>query len=108
MPQPDKLSLYQSGIGHYTRQDFAAARADFERALTLDPDLGDAHQALAHVHERLGDYVAALAAARRAVECNPTDPLAYTTLSICCQRQGMIPEAEAAKARAAQLQAGSA
>lgn len=107
MADDEKVSLYRSGIAHYTRQELDQARADFERALEIDPDFGDVHQSLAHVFERLEDYDAALASARRAVECNPDDALAYTTLSICFQRKGMIPEAEEAKATAADLQARS-
>lgn len=107
MPDLDELALYRSGITHYTHQEFEAARVDFERALEINPDFGDVHQSLAHVHEKLEHYDAALASARRAVECNPDDALAFTTLSICFQRKGMIPEAETAKAAAADLQARS-
>lgn len=104
MADTDKIALYRSGIGKYGRQDFAGARADFEQALRLDPDFGDAHHSLAHVLEKLGDLDGALAAARRAAELNPEEVLAHTTLSVIYMRKGMVPEAEAAKALAAQLQ----
>ena len=52
----------------------------------------------------MGDYDAALEAAKRAVECNPDDFLTHTSLSIFYQRKGMIAEAEAEKALAAELQ----
>ena len=104
MSDQDKMALYKSGLSKYTQQDFPAALADFQQAIAIDPDFGDVHQAIAHVHEKLGDFDAALAAAQRAVECNPDDFLAHTSLSMFYQRKGMIPEAEQEKAIAAQLQ----
>ena len=50
------------------------------------------------------DLDAALACAQQAVEHNPEDFLAHTSLSIFYQRKGMIAEAESEKALAAQLQ----
>ena len=52
----------------------------------------------------MGDFDAALDYAKKAVECNPDDFLAHTTLSMFYQRKGMIPEAEEEKAIAARLQ----
>ena len=56
------------------------------------------------MHEKLENFDEALLAAKKAVACNPEDALAHTSLSMCFQRKGMIPEAEAAMAQAAQLQ----
>ena len=100
----DRIELYKSGLGKYAQQDFAGARADFERALELDPDFADVHHCLAHTLEKLDDLDGALLAARRAVELSPDEVLAHTSLSVICMRKGMIPEAEEAKARAAELQ----
>ena len=102
-PDEDKVELYRTGVAKYSQQEYAAALEDLGRAVDIDPDFGDAHQAIAHVHEKLENYDDALAAAQRAVACNPDDALAHTSLSICFQRKGMIAEAEAAMARAAQL-----
>ena len=99
-----KMALYKSGMTHYARQDFQAALADFGRAIEIDPEFADVHQSLAHVHEKLGDFDAALESAKKAVELNPDDFLAHTSLSMFYQRKGMIPEAEAEKALAAELQ----
>ena len=62
---------------------------------------------MAHCHEKLGDLDQALSCAQKAVEFNPNDFLAHTSLSIFYQRKGMITEAEKEKAIAAQLQPGS-
>lgn len=103
-PIEDKVALYRQGVAKFTRREYSAALDDLGRAVALDPDFGDAHQAIAHVYEKLESYDDALAAAEKAVACNPDDSLAHTSLSMCYQRKGMIPEAEAAMARAAQLQ----
>ncbi len=100
----DKIALYLSGMNKYATQDFEGARQDFEAALQIDPAFGDIHHSLAHVFDKLEDTERALASARRAVELNPEEILAYTTLSIMCMRKGLIQEAEDAKARAADLQ----
>ena len=104
MAETDPKVLYKSGMGKFVRQDFAGAVEDFTQAVTLDPNYGDVHQALAHAYEKLGDLEAALAACQRAAVCSPDDFLVHTSLSILYQRKGMIPQAEAEKAIAAQLQ----
>ena len=100
----DKMALYKSGITRFGQQDFQGALEDFNAALALDPDFGDVHQSVAHVHEKLGDYDAAIEAAKKAVACNPDDVLTHTSLSIFYQRKGKIAEAEVEKALAAELQ----
>jgi len=100
----DKIELYRTGVTKFTRQEYPAALEDLFRAVEIDPEFGDAHQAIAHVHEKLENFDEALQAAKKAVACNPEDALAHTSLSMCFQRKGMIPEAEAAMAQAAQLQ----
>ena len=104
MAEMDKTVLYRSGIGKFVQQDFEGALNDFHQALELDPNFADVLQAAAHVYEKMGDFDAALEYAKKAVECNPEDFLAHTTLSIFYQRKGMIPEAEEEKAIAARLQ----
>ncbi len=104
MSRTDLISLYKSGLAKYAGQDFPGARVDFEKALELDPDFGDLHHSLAHVLEKLGDLDGALASARRAVELSPDEVLTHTSLSVIYMRKGMIPEAEAEKALATDLQ----
>ena len=100
----DKIELYKSGMMQFAQQDFAGAIETLTRALEVDPSYADAYQAMAHCHEKLGDLDAALTCAKQAVEHNPDDFLAHTSLSIFCQRKGMIAEAESEKALADQLQ----
>ena len=104
MVDQDKIALYKSGMGKFALQDFAGALGDFAQALAIDPEFADVHQSMAHCHEKLGDLDQALSCAQKAVEFNPNDFLAHTSLSIFYQRKGMITEAEKEKAIAAQLQ----
>lgn len=99
-----KLELYKSGMMKFAAGDFGGALDVFGQALELDPCYADVHQSMAHCHEKLGDLDAALYCAQQAVEYNPDDFLAHTSLSIFYQRKGMIAEAEREKALAAQLQ----
>ena len=100
----NKIDLYKSGMAKFSQQDFSGALADFDQALILDPEFADVHQSVAHCYEKLGDFDQALSAAQKAVEYNPDDFLAHTSLSMFYQRKGMIAEAEREKAIAAQLQ----
>jgi tetratricopeptide (TPR) repeat protein len=104
MAEQDKIALYRSGMDKYAQQDFRGALADFAKALEIDPRFADVFHSMGHCHEKLGDFDAALACALKAVEYNPDDFLAHTSLSMFYQRKGMIPQAEREKAIAARLQ----
>ena len=69
-----------------------------------DPGLAIAWNGLSMASQKKGDLETATEAALRLVELEPDDPLSHTNLSILYQQRGMIPEAEAEKARAMQLQ----
>ncbi|HYC54512.1 MAG TPA: tetratricopeptide repeat protein [Candidatus Binatia bacterium] len=72
----------------------------FERALSLDPDYKDALLGKAMVHLARNEFDAAIECAKRIIELDPEDVLAYTNLSVFYQRAGRIPEAEEAAAKA--------
>ena len=67
------------GHGGYEHWDNAivAAKASLMRALELDPDLPEAHAALAGVYFSADDISGAEREARRAVELNPSLPQGY-------------------------------
>lgn len=106
MSSEESVALYKNGMGKFVQQDFEGALADFESALELDPAFGDVIQSIAHTYEKLDDMEKALEYAKRAVEVNPKDFLAHTSLSMFYQRTGNIPEAEKELAIAAELQTG--
>ena len=104
MDQKEVTSLYMSGMSKFVQQDFNGAIDKFKEAILIKPDYGDVYQAMAHCYEKLEDFDSALKYAKQAVEHNPDDFLAHTSLSMFYQRKGLIAEAEKEKALAAKLQ----
>jgi tetratricopeptide (TPR) repeat protein len=94
------LDHYKQGLGLYGQQKNQEAAAEFAKALELKPDWLDALHALATAQSKLGRQDEALATIARVIELDPDDPFAYTSQSIFLQRKGLIPEAEAASAKA--------
>src|SRR2546423_8318663 len=59
------------------RETFEKARDDARKALTIDPDLGEAHASLAHVRLHGWDWEGLDADFRRALELSPAHAIAY-------------------------------
>lgn len=72
----------------------------FREAIAIAPAHIEAHHGLIRALRDANQREAAVAAARALTELTPQDPLAHTSLSIALQEAGLIPEAEAAAARA--------
>lgn len=104
MPTADEL--YEQAIQERDRGDKPAAVETLKQALELDPNFAIAHGLLAKLYADLAMANEAITHARRVVELEPNDTFSYTALSVIYQRCGFIPEAEAAKARAFQLEHG--
>ena len=94
------IEHYKQGLSFYGSQKHEEAIAEFLSALRLKPDWLDALHALATVQSKLGKQDEALATIARVIELDPEDPFAYTSQSIFLQRKGLVPEAEAASAKA--------
>lgn len=107
MNQSEAAAFYKSGMNKFVNQDFTGAIDEFKEAILIKPDYGDVYQAMAHCHEKLEDFDSALECAKQAVEHNPNDFLAHTSLSIFYQRKGLITEAEKEKELATKLQVGN-
>lgn len=71
------------------------ALAEYERALEVDPTFTEAMHGLAKTLQDMNQLDEAIAVANRIVELDPDDVLAHTSLSVCYQKKGMVPEAEA-------------
>ena len=101
---PTEAELYDAALTHFAENDLEAAVNAFNTLIETYPDYIEGYLGLGHAYERLGLYDEAIAAVQKAIAINPKDPLAYTSLSICYQRKGMIQEAEDAMAKSQQLQ----
>ena len=80
----------------------ATAKRDALKAISLDPNIGAAQNALAIANITLSKYTDAAAPARRAVDSNPYQVRYYQTLARVFMRLGRKKDAEAT-VKAAQL-----
>ncbi|MGH9701882.1 MAG: tetratricopeptide repeat protein [Candidatus Acidiferrales bacterium] len=87
---------YYSGVDFFGKGKHDEAIAEYQQALSLDPKFIDAIHGLAQAYYAKNDFENGIAAARRILELEPDDILAWTTISRCYQRQGLVPEAEEA------------
>jgi predicted Zn-dependent protease with MMP-like domain len=65
------LFFHLRGAAHFDRWQFADAKEDAERALTVRADFADAHDLLSRTYEHLDDEVASLDHAQEAAELDP-------------------------------------
>jgi len=95
-----KEHYYDQGVDLFGEGKLEEAIAAYQKALALDPTYSDALHGLAQAYYAKEDFDNSIATARRIVELDPDDVLAYTSISRACQRQGRIPEAEEAANKA--------
>lgn len=87
---------YYAGIDFFGDGKLDEAIAEYNRALVLDPKFADALHGLAQAYHAKEDFDRTIEAARRILELEPEDILAWTSISRAYQRKGMVPEAEEA------------
>jgi tetratricopeptide (TPR) repeat protein len=87
---------YYAGIDFFGDGKLPEAIAEYTRALELDPQFSDALHGLAQAYHAQQDFDRTIETARRILEIDPDDILAWTTISRAYQRKGMVPEAEEA------------
>jgi TolB-like protein/DNA-binding winged helix-turn-helix (wHTH) protein/Tfp pilus assembly protein PilF len=86
----------------------ARARQEAGRALQLDPDLAEAHVALAAVHRfQEFDWDTVILESRRAIALSPSLDLPHLYLAVAYFHIGLLEEAESAVNEARQLNPGS-
>jgi tetratricopeptide (TPR) repeat protein len=94
------IEHYKKGLAFFGQKKNAEAIAEFRTALELKPDWLEVLHALATAQSNSGLHDEALVTIARVIALDPDDPFAYTSQSIFLQRQGKIPEAEAAQSKA--------
>ena len=99
--------LTDQGFDFYAKGEMDEAISVLKQAIAADESFIEAHRTIAMAYGKKGMLEEAIAAANRMIEIDPKDNLAYVSLSIFLQRQGKIPEAEEAMARATALQTQS-
>jgi len=102
-PVANVKELYLKGLGLYGQGKHADAIGSFEAALAADPKRADCLQALAMAQMHAGRLQDALASVLRLTEMTPSDPQAFTSLSMIYQRLDRIDDAEKAQAQARML-----
>jgi Flp pilus assembly protein TadD len=91
---------YMAGLKHFGANRFEEAITEYRLALEAKPDWAELYNAIATAQSKLDRLDEAVATIHRAIELDPNDAFFYTSLSIFLQRQGKVPEAEAAGAKA--------
>lgn len=90
---------YNAGKEAVRGGDLEAAGEHFSEAVALDPTLAAAHEALAFIHLKAGDYASAEQEARRVLELEKDNSNALTVTYDACRALGEDDEAAAALER---------
>lgn len=98
---PSSEELYDQAVDCIADGNLDIAIAKYKEAVALDPNFADAWEGLSMALADKELWAEAIEAAKKVVELNPDEQLAYTNVSRIYQRAGNVPEAEswAAKAR---------
>lgn len=90
----NKEDLYMRGMELFADDDLEGAIVELTKAVESDPNYGDALHALAMCHYHKKEYPKAVAYGKRFLEVEPDNPLAFTSLSMFYNAQGLIAKAE--------------
>lgn len=104
---PADLGLRQAlGLCLFRLQRYAGALPHFDALIAAEPDFAPAHAARGAALDALGDFGAAEAAYRRALELQPENLLAIAGLASLASRAGRHAEARALAERVMQAEPG--
>ena len=92
--------LAQQGMDFLASGRAAEAAKFFREAIAADATNYEAHHGLVRALRDADQIEQSVAAALALTALTPNDPLAHTALSLSLQHAGLVPEAEAAAARA--------
>ncbi len=98
-PKEKKVYLH---LGMYYRDEFMFAEAEqaYNEALRLDPDYGEALNAVAYMYAAKADYGQAIEYFGRYAEVNPDEPNPHDSIGEMYYRMGRLDESIAAYERA--------
>jgi TolB-like protein/Tfp pilus assembly protein PilF len=99
----DCYSLLTEYAGIPTSETAPLARTYAERALSLDPQLGEAHTSLGFVHAHMWHWTESEREFKRALELNPNYPTAYQWYQVLLRYLGRTEEAMSMVRRAKEL-----
>ena len=85
---------------HFAEDQLELAIEELIQAVEADPEFGDALHALTMCYYHHGNLDQALKYGRQFQDLEPSNPLAYTSLSMIYNAKGMIQEAEEMGAKA--------
>ncbi len=92
--------IFDEATGDIALGELDAAIEKYRECVRLDAGYFDAWHALGMALMKAGRHEEAITAGLKAVELNPNDQLAWSSLSIFYVKNNQIPEAEAAGAKA--------
>ncbi|NUN92467.1 MAG: tetratricopeptide repeat protein [Verrucomicrobiae bacterium] len=92
--------LMEEGTTAVALGELAQAVEHFRKATEIAPEHFEAWHSLGMALMKAERHAEAVEAGLRAVRLNPQDQFARVSLSMCFQRNGQIPEAEAEAAKA--------
>ncbi len=95
--------LFKQALLHYKDGQTEEACKKLSHAIEIDSHFEDGYEALAVILINQDKISAAVQILAEWLKINPNAVMAYTNLSRCLMRQGKIPEAEEAQAKAATL-----
>lgn len=90
----EAIDAYNAGAASYNEQRFEEARAEFERALELDPELLEARRVLTLIHFQLQDWESAMRSAQELVDREADDEAALTIGFDAATQLGRFDRAE--------------
>ena len=99
----DVQELYDQAYDLLCDGNTDEAIAAYKAILDIDPTYVEAVHDLAHAYADSDRLAEAITTAQRLTELTPEDPMSFTVLSRFYQQNGMVPEAEAAAAKARML-----
>jgi Flp pilus assembly protein TadD len=94
------IEIFEDATGDIALGDMDSAIAKYRECVRLDSEYFEAWHALGMALMKAARFGEAIDAGLKAVELNPNDQLAWSSLSIFYVKNGQVAEAEAAGAKA--------